>query len=370
MAFALPVWLAVHQELLAHEEVDRGAPTCFDEFDDESLFQLFHLTRPCITFITDTVRARMNKVVMKKPVVSVDSLVMVTLDYYAHGVSSASILDRVGLSQAHSPAIISLVSGTISGMVDQFISFPQTEEARANVAAKIEQICDIPNVLGIIAPAHFRVRASSYEDDYKSFVNTLGNTSVVSQLICDSDGNILSIEKCCVGGTSEQEMWESSFKGQEIEEDLHGPYWVIGGKGYHLSKHVLTPVPEPVSDSEACFNEAHAKIYRVIWTTIGSMKRRFKCLTQLGYAREGGLDKKSNIIKACSVLHNIAKKFSVPPPTGVGQTEPLYPGRQLSVTPGSNDEALKARQALIDSNFYVPPRSHYPSDSSSEEEDD
>ncbi|XP_044035024.1 putative nuclease HARBI1 [Siniperca chuatsi] len=354
MAFALPVWLAVQEELLGHGGADNGAPSCFDEFDDEALFQMFHLTRPCIAFITDAARIRMKKVALKKPALSVDVMVMVALNHYAHGVSSAAVLQRVGLSQTDCHAVISTISGVIAGMSDQFISFPLIREARANVAFKIEKFCGIPNVLGVLSPAHFKIRASPYEKDtFRSFVNTLGYTSVVSQIICDSDGNILSVEKCCVGSTFEQEMWDSSFKGREMEEELHGPYWVIGGKGYHLSKHVLTPVSEPVNDNEARFNEAHAKIHDVMRTTLGSMKRRFRCLMQLGFAQEGSLDKKSNIIKACSVLHNIAKKFSVPSPPVAGKIEALHPGKQHSVPVEINPEALKARQELINSNFSV-----------------
>lgn len=229
MAFALPVWLAVQDELLGHSEVDSGAPCCFDEFDDEALFQVFHLTRPCIAFIADSVRTRMREVALKKPAQSVDAMVMVALNYYAHGLSSADVQQRVGLRQTECPAVISTVSGVIAGMSDQFISFPQMEEAKASVAFTTEKLCGIPNVLGVLAPAHFKIRASPYEkDSFRSFVNTLGYTSVVSQMICDSDGNILSVEKCCVGSTFEQEMWESSFKGREMEEEQHGSYWVIG----------------------------------------------------------------------------------------------------------------------------------------------
>ena len=124
-----------------------------------------------------------------------------------------------------------------------------------------------------------------------------------------------------------------------------------GGKGYHLSKHVLTPVSEPANDSEMRFNKAHAKIHNVMRTTLGYMKRRFRCLKQLGFAQEGSLDKKSNIIKACCVLHNIAKKFSVPSPPLTGTTEQLHPSKERSLPAEINAEALKARQELIEANF-------------------
>ncbi len=242
MAFALPVWLAVQEELLGNDRADSVSPSCFDEFDDEALFQMFHLSRACISFITDAVRIRMQKVAFKKPVPSIDAMLMVALNYYAHGISSAAVLQKFNLSLADCPATINTISGVIAGMSDQFISFPLMCEAKVKIASKIEKFCGIPKALGVLAPAHFKVRASPYEKDaFRAFVNSLGYTSVVSQIICDSDGNILSVEKCCVGSTFEQDMWEASFKGKEMEKELHGPYWVIGKKmAFGINKWLKT----------------------------------------------------------------------------------------------------------------------------------
>ncbi|KAM9424714.1 putative nuclease HARBI1 [Pholidichthys leucotaenia] len=349
MTFPGPVWLAVQRELLS-QEADGEVPTCFDRYDDETLFKLFHLSRPCITFIADTVRSRLQNSALKKAQLSVDEMVKVSLSYYAHGHSTMTDPRRPGFNET---AIVGTVSGVISGMSDVFISFPQTSEARTHVALKVEKLSGIPSVLGVLAPAHFKTTLHPYEQEFRSFVNAQGYTSVVSQFICDSDGNIMSVEKCCAGGTFEQEMWDSSFKGKEMVEDLHGPFWLIGGNGYHLSKHVLTPVSNPRNDNEVRFNEAHERMLHVMQTTLTSMKRRFKCLMQLGFAQGGALDKQSIIIKACSVLHNIAKKFSVPLPPENGFTEEMYPGRQHSVPVEINPEALKARQELIDGHFSV-----------------
>lgn len=226
MAFALPVWLTVQEELLESDEEDDGALSCFDEFDDEALEETFHLTRPCLDFIRNAVLVRMKKCTLKKLALSVDVMLPVALNYYAQGDISVDVLQRTMRIETDCPAIISTVSGVIAGMSDQFISFPLLQGARASVASKTEKICGIPNVLGVLAPAHFEVQVHLKEKD--AFVSALGYTSVVSQVICDLDGNILSVEKCCVGSTSEQEMWESSFKGREVEKELHGPYWFIG----------------------------------------------------------------------------------------------------------------------------------------------
>lgn len=238
MAYPLALWLAVQDELFAEEEEDeegrdgeyRCASGCFDDFTDSELEQTFHLSRACLAFIRDTVHARMRNHVSKKPERSVDAMLQVALSYYARGFVTGTLLRRAGLAHSRNPTtVINTVSGVIAGMSDQFISFPTSPEAKASMATKLESMFGVPGVLGILAPVHFKIRASPYErDTYGSFLNSMGFTSVVSQLICDYDGNVLSVEKCCKGGTCEQEMWKTSFKGREMEEDRHGPYWLIG----------------------------------------------------------------------------------------------------------------------------------------------
>lgn len=241
MAYPLALWLAVQDELVADEEDDEQgkdreywcASGCFDDFDDTELEKTFHLNRACLAFIRDTVHVRMKKHVSKRPAQSVDAMLQVALSYYAQGFATVTLLQRAGLGQSdNATTIINTVSGVIAGMSDQFISFPTSPDAKASMTAKLESMFGVPGVLGILAPAHFKIRASPYDrDTYGSFLNSLGFTSVVSQLICDYDGNVLSVEKCCKGGTCEQEMWKTSFKGREMEEDRHGPFWLIGTMG-------------------------------------------------------------------------------------------------------------------------------------------
>lgn len=236
MAFAVPVWLAVQEELLSGEPEtvppgsSAAAPSCFDGFTDDDLFKIFHLSRPCITFVADAVRNRVKTTDFKWPAPSVDEMMMLALNFYAQGMFTPSVALKLGTSHRVSlTTVVNTMSGVIAGMSDVFISFPLTAEARTRTASKTEELCGIPGVLGALAPAHFKIRASPYDkSSFKSFISALGYTSVVSQVICDSEGNILSVEKCCVGSTHEQDMWESSFKGRQVEDGAHGPFWFVG----------------------------------------------------------------------------------------------------------------------------------------------
>ncbi|XP_077407730.1 putative nuclease HARBI1 [Vanacampus margaritifer] len=341
MSDPLPVWFAVQAELVGHdEEVDSQSRSCFDCYDDATLFEMFHLTRACLEFVADIVRIRMKKFLLTS--LSLDAMIMLTLNFYARGSHSAALRNRFDL-KTNCDDIVITVSEVLAGLSDQFITLPLTRRAKIDMAHMVEDFCGIPDVLGLLAPAHFKIT----EGPLELYVNSLGFTSVVCQIICDLDGNILSVEQCCAGGTHEQDLWGTSFRGREIEEELYGRYWVIGGEGYDLSKRVLTPVPHPVKEAQMKFNAAHAKIHEVARAMVRSLKWRFRCLTELGFEQH----KLTNVIKACCVLHNIAMKFSVPLPQGHEMFEDPQPRNPRSELAGICSDALKARQDIIDYNF-------------------
>lgn len=345
MAFAPAVWFAVQHNL--SEDMSEFTRNVFDDFDDEALLEKFHLTRPCINFITDCIRLAVKKhSYMIKPEL-LNVAVMVALDYYANGILSLAIHEKVGIKFHDTPEVITIVSKILTDMLDQFISFPITRDDRCNVAHKIEVMCGIPQVLGVLACAHFKIKTSSKDTRRVPFQNGLGYTSVMAQVICDCNGNFMSVDRCYVGSTSAQAIWESSVKGEEMEREYHGSYWLIAGKGYNLSQHVLTSVSIPGGIPDCRFNEAHAKIHSVIQYTLNSLKIRFKCLMQLGAAQQDCLDKQADIIMACCVLHNIAKKFSVPSLRLPDVLEPVDLRAPYQRTMINTSEGVEARQQLI-----------------------
>ncbi|XP_077594619.1 putative nuclease HARBI1 [Stigmatopora nigra] len=344
MSDPLAVRFAVQSELLGHgEEFDSESRRCFDHYNDSALFELFHLTRPCLEFVVDMMRVCMKKKMQLSPL-SLDAMILVTLNFYARGFHSSSILKRFDLNTDCEDIVLS-VSDVVAGLSEQFISFPQTHKAKVGIAHMVEDFCGIPNTLGLLIPAHFRLTDGARE----LCVNSMGYTSVVSQMICDLDGNILSVEQCCAGSTRERDLWGTSLTGREIEEELYGRYWVVGGECYNLSKRVLTPVTGPKTDSQRNYNVAHAKLYKVAQNMLRCLKWRFRCLTQLGFAQH----KLTKIIKVCCVLHNIAKKFSVPMPHGMDKFQDPQPNNLCGEWTDICPDALRARHELIEYNFSV-----------------
>ncbi|XP_029484623.1 putative nuclease HARBI1 [Oncorhynchus nerka] len=316
MAFAPAVWLAAQAEL--YEDDEEAEVNNFPEpqknylgdYNDDYLFERFRLTRPCINFITDCVRLRMKATLQQMNGPSVDEMVIVALDYYVNGILSTKVVDMIQMEQMEIHEVINNVSKVLSGMVREFITFPANGEERANVAHEIKKICGIPTSMGLVGCMHVKVRPPHH--DKEAFRNTMDNHTVMTQVICDCEGNLMSVENCCVGSTPEQTIWDMSDIAQQLKHGAHGTHWIIAGKGYALSRHLLTTVSPAKEKADRRFNAAHGMIHSVLQRTITLVKRRFRCLANLGHVQQNSLDKKAEIIKACCVLHNIAKKFSVP----------------------------------------------------------
>ncbi|KAK3515470.1 hypothetical protein QTP70_022950 [Hemibagrus guttatus] len=354
MSYAGAVWLAVQEDLyrgacneptpkilhsdssgistnprgtrqLSNQSINR-----LDIFDDYFLSQCFHFTRQCLTFIVDCVKARMKKDVFRpsSDAASIEAMTLAALYFYAHGFLPRKITDALGLEHTNASDAVNTVSKVLGDMCPEFITFPGTYDDRMGVAQGFQYISGIPNVVGVLSWLHVHVTPSPAEESL--FLNSRGYHSVMVQIISDVDGNLLSVEQCCPGGTQEQTVWESSDICQEFNRLQHGQTWILGGKGLSKAKHVLSPVKSSriKVDAATRFNSAHSQVWKSSQHVLGCLKTRFQCLHNLGAVLVDNLKPVARIVSACCVLHNISKKFSVPLPNKL-VLEHLHPDPEM-----------------------------------------
>ena len=242
MAFAAAVWLAVQEEFLGSDDEpvqpspspvhpsalpiqpDALSRTILDELDDQSLFESFHLTRPCISFLLDLLQRRIDRV--RRPEHTAEGMILLALNFYAMGTVSAELQVKTGVRNIDSSGVIALVSKHLSGMADQLIAFPRTRKDQQDLAAVNHRCCGIPRLLGVLGTAHFRTQ--DHTDVVRSplFLNTHGYTSVVCQVVCDLAGYLLNVERCRIGSKPNQELWLSSSL--KLKNAIAPEFWLVG----------------------------------------------------------------------------------------------------------------------------------------------
>uniref|UniRef100_A0A915LAY2 DDE Tnp4 domain-containing protein n=1 Tax=Romanomermis culicivorax TaxID=13658 RepID=A0A915LAY2_ROMCU len=80
---------------------------------------------------------------------------------------------------------------------------------------------------------------------------------------------------------------------------------LLADSGYGNSEYILTPLANPILNSEQAFNPAHKKKHRLIECAIGVLKQRFRCLGGKLIMKP---EKAAEFVKCCTILHNFVTK--------------------------------------------------------------
>ncbi|XP_053561284.1 putative nuclease HARBI1 [Bombina bombina] len=158
----------------------------------------------------------------------------------------------------------------------------------------------IPNVLGAIDCTHIAlVPPSSAEEHYR---NRKKFHSFNVQAVCDSKLQIWEVRSGFHGSCHDYHILKQSqlYTSFERGEMPHAD------SGYPCRPWRLTPVPNPKSESEMHFNEAHRSTRSAVERTFGVLKMRFRALDRTGGVLLYSPEKVNYIILVCCMLHNMA----------------------------------------------------------------
>ncbi|KAL4648391.1 putative nuclease HARBI1 isoform X1 [Arapaima gigas] len=300
---AAALWFAVQQELEA--EYDHSTSTgggALDRLDDDFIFHTSHLSRTAVQFVADCVRGTVEP--------PADAAVLAALCFFAHGSVRADAAEALRVSPEGARRAVAAVTAALARRLEHFVTFPGSLSDRALVAQEMHRHFGVPNIVGALGCLHAPVAPPAGEEPL--YMNGSGFHALACQMVCDAQGNLLSVEEPRPGGVAEQSVWEASRLCAQFAGGRHGHSWLAGAGCYRLSRHVLTPLSCVRSHPGLRYNEAHFKVQGALQRTFGALKLRFQCLRHLGPVDESAAPPPADVIKACCVLHNVARKFSVP----------------------------------------------------------
>ncbi|XP_063622866.1 putative nuclease HARBI1 [Cydia splendana] len=229
-------------------------------------------------------------------------------------------------------------------ILKMFIHFPTTREERDDIRQSFFNKYGIPGVIGSIDCSHFKIFTPKKEEEHLYFCRKHYHSMNV-QMICDHDCKILSINAKFGGAAHDSFIWENSNVNNYIQS-LHRRneiVWLLGDSGYPQRPWLMTPYLNPTPNSiEETFNAAHTSARVVIENTFGRLKNRWRCVHRdrnLHYRPE----KCSQIIIACSVLHNIALKYNVPDPEEICEQDQEFHREEVVLENGGASDLLMGR---------------------------
>lgn len=208
------------------------------------------------------------------------------------------------------------VSRSIHEVIDSFnawtlfnecITFPHTIGELNTIRSSFYSKFGFPGVFGAIDCTHITIFPPAKDIEYV-YVNRKGYHSINTQLICNSNLKILSVNARYPGSTHDSFIW-NNCNVLPIVKELHqlfpNQYHFLEDSGYAPRPWMYAPIESAETGSpEENYNKAQMSARSLIENVNGVLKMRFRCCLKhrtLHYAPETA----ANIINICCSLTTI-----------------------------------------------------------------
>jgi len=284
------------------------------DYGDIAFKSRYRLTKESVIELLGLIMQHLpeEKLYGRKPVPPLEQL-LITLRCLAEGNYQKTTGDVHGRLQSTVSRIVKRIVAAIASLADQFIVFPDAEEAKRVARGMYEMVNEryplsrgMPRVIGCIDGTQINIDAHG-ATDRENFRNRKGQISINVQAICDHQLNFTNIVVRWVGSTHDSRIFSNSNLHAEFERGKHEG-WLLGDSGYPLKSYLLTPLSNPVTRSEKAYQFAHIQTRNAIERAFGVLKRRFQIIGPDGGSVRLKLKTALNATTACFVLHNFLRK--------------------------------------------------------------
>ncbi|XP_069593340.1 uncharacterized protein [Ranitomeya imitator] len=280
------------------------------------------LSIPAFDQLLSVVRAELTyeDTVMRKSI-SAEERLLITLRFLATGESYTSLHLQFRVGKSTISQIVRCTCTVIWQKLQPMVMPSPTEETWLQVAAGFQSVANFPNCIGAVDGKHVRVqqppRSGSRFFNYKKYF------SVVLMAVADAHYKFVAIDVGAYCSTGDSRVLRTSQIGMQILQDggtlpaprplpgsIHPvPFVMVSDEAFALTTNLLRPYPRRGLDARRrIFNYRLSRARRYVECTFGIMSsqwRIFHTPIQLD------TDTVDTVIKACCVLHNYARDYSI-----------------------------------------------------------
>lgn len=291
------------------------------EISDRKFIQIFRMNKSMVDDIVGQIDPYMSHSATSWGLETSDKL-LASLRFFAAGAHQVDVSCNQYCAMSQS-SVSKSINETVnafeeSGLLHQWIHFPQNLAQLNNNRAKFMEMFRFPGAVGCIDCTHVSIfPPNNLDPEFPEhiYVNRKSYHSINVQLICDADKKIINVNAKFPGSTGDGYIWSNSNVNPIMEELYRrypNSYYLLGDSGYGLRPWLLTPPEEePTTLGEKNYNKIQKGTRTIIEHVNGILKMRWRCC--LGYRT---LHYKpvtaSKIINTCCVLHNMCMEAGLP----------------------------------------------------------
>lgn len=228
---------------------------------------------------------------------------LLTLRFYATGSFLRSSGDFSGVSISTASRVVKRVSEAIAALRHTMIKMPGNAREIEEMKQGFYRMYRFPRVIGCIDCTHIRIQSPGGENA-EVFRNRKSYFSINTQVVCDYNLKAIDIVARWPGSVHDATIFEHSTLRRRFEQNEFNSGLLLGDGGYPVRNYLLTPLINPNTPAEECYNETQIRTRNIIERFFGVIKRRFPVLS-LGMRLK--LETVQDVIVATAVLHNLAR---------------------------------------------------------------
>lgn len=295
-------------ELLSSDSDDDDDPDTLDDgsnflfnFDEQKFKNFYRISPTTFQKLINLLKLRLME---QNEEFTAEKQILLSLRYYATGNLYNELTKLFKISQNKASKIINRVSMFLEEILRYYIAVPVNANEVKAIQMGFYEIGNIPNVIGAISTRHIILRAPSrrqINDEIEIYRNTNQQLTLIVQIVCDANYKILNIDASSPGSMTSQEVYDTSFLKDILDE--RESVILLGDSSYECRENFLTPIQQPLTQSERKYNYSQRKTHQTINTCFRMISTRFPLL-EIGF--NTSISRAITTILALGVLHNFA----------------------------------------------------------------